>query len=84
MVLYYTLGYTPSGRYGHSTVLLYDTLYMWGGGYDGLPYGILVSVPDSTKVSLVNRVHFCANIDTMVPRLECWRGCWYAVTRVFL
>ena len=37
MILYYTLGYTPSGRYGHSTVLLYDTLYMWGGDYDGLP-----------------------------------------------
>ena len=31
MVLYYTLGYTPSGRCYHSTVLLYDTLYMWGG-----------------------------------------------------
>ena len=40
MVLYYILGYTPSGRWGHSTVLLYDTLYMWGGVYNELPYGI--------------------------------------------
>ena len=40
MILYYTLGYTPSGRCDHSTVLLYDTLYMWGGVHDGLPHGI--------------------------------------------
>ena len=49
MILYYTLGYTPSGRYDHSTVLLYDTLYMWGGEYDGLPY-------EHDKMSYVSHV----------------------------
>ena len=36
------LDYTPSGRRRHSTVLLYDILYMWGGAlaYHALPYGI--------------------------------------------
>ena len=49
MILYYTLGYTPSGRCYHSTVLLYDTLYMWGGVYNGLPY-------EHDKMSYVSHV----------------------------
>ena len=62
MVLYYTLGYTPSGRYGHSTVLLYDTLYMWGGVYDGLPFGIHVH----------DKMSYVSHVDTFTITTGIW------------
>ena len=34
------LVYSPTGRQGHSTLVVHDVLYTWGGGIDGLRYGV--------------------------------------------
>ena len=37
---YYFIVYRPTGRRDHSTLVVHDVLYMWGGLIDGLRYGV--------------------------------------------
>ena len=38
LLLYYFIVYRPTGRWGHSTLVVHDVLYMWGGEMDELPH----------------------------------------------
>ena len=40
MLLYYFIVYRPTGRWLHSTLVVHDVLYMWGGVIDGLRYDV--------------------------------------------
>ena len=63
----YIVGYTPIGRYRHSTVLVYDTLYMWGGGCKGLPYGVHDGADKMRYISHVDTFTMTTGIWSMRP-----------------